>query len=65
LDRFSLSLAADETRIIDRTLTPTLTGDRLRLQVLVYKGSLAGPVGPRTADLSLRLWVTDTEEGST
>lgn len=63
LDDFQVALAANETRVIDRTLTPTLTGERLRLQVLVYKGGVDGAIGPGNADLSLRLWVTITDGG--
>lgn len=65
LDDFQVSLAAGETSTDDRTLTPTMTGERLRLQVLVYKGGTEGEVGADSADLVLRLWVDTTDEGST
>lgn len=64
LDDFVVGLAANETRVVERSLDPSLTGDGLRFQVLVYKGGVDGDLGPGTADLSLRRWVNVTAEGS-
>lgn len=64
LDDFRVGLAPEETGVYERPLEPTMTGERLRLQVLVYKGGVDGDLGPGTADLTLRLWVTVTDEGS-
>lgn len=64
LDDVGVSLAANETRVVEPSLDPSLTGERLRLQTLVYKGGVDGSTSPRTADLSLRLWVTVTDGGS-
>jgi uncharacterized membrane protein len=65
LDDFRVSLAAGETGVHERTLAPTMTGEGLRLQVLVYKGGTDGEIGVDSADLVLRLWVDATDEGST
>lgn len=64
LDEFQVGLAANETRIVERSFVPSLSGEDLRLQVLVYTGETSGAVGPETADLSLRLWVTSTDSGA-
>ncbi|WP_071932800.1 DUF1616 domain-containing protein [Halodesulfurarchaeum formicicum] len=65
LDNFSVSLASEEIGVYERSLNPTMTGERLRLQVLVYKGGTEGEIDADSADLGLRLWVDTTAEGST
>lgn len=64
LDRFDASLDADETGRYERTLSPSMTGDRLRLRTLVYKGGVPDGTAPTEADLTLRHWVTVAPEGS-
>lgn len=64
LDDFRLSLAAGETGVSERTLEPTMTGERLRMQVLVYQGGTDAEVDTESADLVLRLWVDVTDEGA-
>lgn len=53
IDQGDLTVPAGESIVSERELTPTMTGDRLRLQYLVYKGS--APEEPRVenADLSV------------
>jgi uncharacterized membrane protein len=57
LDRFTTRLAPNETRTYQRTLTPTLVGDRLRLTLLLYRGS--PPTNPNSdnAYRELHFWV--------
>ena len=45
LDSYSVTLAANETARQERVLTPTLTGDRLRMVFLLYRGD--SPTDPR------------------
>jgi len=45
LDSYSVTLAANETARQERVLTPTLTGDRLRMVLLLYRGD--SPTDPR------------------
>ena len=45
LDSYSVTLAANETARQERVLTPTLTGDRLRMVFLLYRGD--PPTDPR------------------
>ena len=63
LDRFDTTLASDESVNQQRVLTPTLTGARLRLLFLLYKGE--PPADPRADNAHLRshLWVNVTASG--
>jgi len=45
LDSYSITLAANETDRQERTMTPTLVGDRLRMVFLLYRGE--APADPR------------------
>lgn len=54
LDRFQTQLSAEETAVYNRTLSPTMRGERLRLRTLIYVGG--GTEGE--PDLSLRHWIT-------
>ena len=45
MDSYSVTLAANETARQERVLTPTLTGDRLRMVFLLYRGD--PPTDPR------------------
>jgi uncharacterized membrane protein len=60
LDRFDTTLASDESMNQQRVLTPTLTGERLRLLFLLYRGE--PPADPRAdnAYLQSHLWVNVT-----
>lgn len=56
LDAFELRLSPDERAVVEREVTPAMTGERLRLRVLVYEGGV--PAGPAASpDLRLRVWV--------
>lgn len=59
-----IALGANESGTVEQSLAPTLTGDRLRLQVLVFAGDHEGEPTVGAADLVLRLWVSATEEGT-
>lgn len=65
LDDFRVSLDPGETGVYERTLDPSMTGERLRLQVLVYEGGTDGDISAESADFVLRLWVDSTDEAST
>ena len=57
LDRFGLRLAHNETRQLDYTVEPTMTGTRLRLAFLLYRGG--PPADPTVANAyrEVHLWV--------
>lgn len=65
LDDFQVGLTAGEAGVYERELTPTMTGEGLRLQVLVSKGETDGEITAESADLRLRIWTDVTDEGST
>lgn len=65
IDRGQVRVAAEETAVVERQIEPATTGEALRLQYLVYTGSVPDEPGSGTADLSLRLWVEATGEGAT
>lgn len=61
LDSYEAELE-DETRItVSRAITPTLTGDELRLQILVYEGTPPDVPDPESADYTVYRWVTVDE----
>jgi uncharacterized membrane protein len=57
LRRFEVSLAHNETWHNQHTVTPTMTGDRLRLQYLLYRGEPPADPSGETAYRELHLWV--------
>lgn len=54
VDQGRITVAAGESTVSERRITPTITGDRLRLQYLMYKGSAPDEPSVENADLSLR-----------
>jgi uncharacterized membrane protein len=58
LNRFRVRLAPQENAVYDREVAPTMDGERLRLQVLLYENEIPDEPRPETATLSLRQWVT-------
>jgi uncharacterized membrane protein len=64
LDRFRPRLAPDENAVYERPVSPSLTGDRLRLQILVYGETVPAQPDPETAKLSLRQWVSVPGSGT-
>lgn len=64
LDRFDVRLDDGETRVAERRLSPSMTGERLRLRILVYTEDAPADAGADRAALVLRHWVTVAEEGS-
>lgn len=52
---------AGKTEIFDQDVEPSMTGDRLRLQFLVYTESVPTTPSTQTADLTLHHWVTVEE----
>ncbi|MDS0280772.1 DUF1616 domain-containing protein [Haloarcula onubensis] len=61
LRRFRPTLAHNETWHRQHTLTPRMTGERLRLQYLLYRGEPATPLNRSAAYREVHLWVTVTD----
>ncbi|MDS0300278.1 DUF1616 domain-containing protein [Halogeometricum sp. S1BR25-6] len=57
IDRFGVTLASNESVRQRRVLTPTLTGDRLRLHFLLYRGDAPADPQANNAYRSAHLWV--------
>jgi uncharacterized membrane protein len=57
LRRFQPRVEANETWTRSHTVAPQLTGDRLRLQYLLYRGTPDTPVNRSAAYRELHLWV--------
>lgn len=60
LRRFQPTVAHNATWHRQHTVTPQMTGDRLRLQYLLYKGSPSTPLNRSQAYRELHLWVNVT-----
>lgn len=60
VDRFSVELDHGEGAVVDREIAPTMTGEGIRLQFLVYKDT--APEDAERADQRLQLWI-DVVEG--
>jgi len=58
LDRFQTSVAAGETARVERELAPTMTGDRLRVVFLLYRGDPPPTPTVDNAYRDARLWIT-------
>lgn len=61
LARYQTAVAANETWHHQHTIQPTFTGDRLRLQYLLYRGAPPATPTNATAYRELHLWVNVTE----
>lgn len=61
LARFHTELAASQTEYRRLELAPTLTGGRLRLRFLVYRGDAPAEPSAETAYRDLHLWITVNE----
>ena len=57
VDRFSAQVAHNETRQQRRPVTPTITGENLRLQYLLYTDEVPAEPTAENAYRSLHLWV--------
>ena len=62
LRRFTARVEANETRQQRLALAPSLTGPRLRLAFLLYKGPAPADPSMRTADHEVHLWVDVVSE---
>lgn len=58
LDRFSTAVDAGDTNRVEQTVTPSKTGDRLRLSFLLYRGDVPGDPTPENAYRETHLWIT-------
>ncbi|MDB9235645.1 DUF1616 domain-containing protein [Halorubrum ezzemoulense] len=61
IDRFEATVSHNETHHQQHTLRPTQTGEDLRVQYLLYKGSLPDTPTSENAYRDLHLWI-DVEE---
>jgi len=57
LDRYRTTLEHNETWHHRHNVTPTMTGDRLRLQYLLYRGEPPADPNAETAYRTLHLWI--------
>lgn len=57
LDRFQTAVRANETWRLNHTITPQMTGDRLRLTYLLYQGAPPDNPSIDTAYREVHLWV--------
>lgn len=64
LDRFSPTVAANETWHRQHDVAPTIAGDRLRLTYLLYRGDPPENPTAENAYRSLHLWVNVTDAGT-
>lgn len=62
LRRFEPSLEHNETWTRQHTVTPQMTGDRLRLQYLLYKNDPQEPLNRSGAYRELHLWVNVSQQ---
>lgn len=60
----TVTLAPGEDATVLQVVDPSLTGERLRLQVLVFTGGSDAESSVEDAELVLRLWVTVAPEGA-
>lgn len=60
LDRFRVEVPANETVRRRHTVSPRLTGERLRLQYLLYRGALPENPTAESAYRSVHVWVNVT-----
>jgi uncharacterized membrane protein len=60
LDRFEVTIPSNETRRQSREFTPQITGERLRLLFLLYRGSPPANVEADNAYRRVHLWVNVT-----
>jgi uncharacterized membrane protein len=64
IDRFSTRLAANETWTRQHTVSPSMTGERLRLVYLLYKNGLPAQPTTENAYRETHLWVNVTADSS-
>lgn len=60
LRRFSVRVADNGTHQATKSIAPTMTGERLRLTFLLYKGDPQGDPSVETAYRDLHLWINVT-----
>ena len=60
-DRFSVRLADNDTYLSTRSVRPTMTGDRLRLAYLLYRGQPPDDPGIENAYRAVDLWIAVSE----
>jgi uncharacterized membrane protein len=61
----SITVEDGETVDLEQRIDPSMTGDTLRLQYLIYTGPIADDPRPGNADLSVRHWVEAVDGGET
>lgn len=64
VDRFDVQLEHGADTAVERNVAPTIVGEEIRLQVLLYRGDVPENPSADTADQSLRLWIDVIEDES-
>jgi uncharacterized membrane protein len=64
VDAFAVEVDPNQRATAERRFAPTLTGDRIRLRVLVYDDGTPDRPSVTTADLAMRLWIDVPESAS-
>jgi uncharacterized membrane protein len=62
VDAGQQTISAGTSDVFYRQITPSMTGDALRLQYLIYTDSIPADPGVENADLTLRHWLEVVEE---
>ena len=57
VDRFDTRLAHGQNETVEREVAPTLVGEEVRLQILLYKGEAPDNPSASTADQKLQIWI--------
>lgn len=63
LDRFVVRVSPGQRAVVQRLVTPTTVGDRVRVQFLLFEGDSPAEPRPEDADLRVRLWTQVTDDG--
>lgn len=58
LDRFSTSVGEGQTERVEQSVTPSQTGDRLKLSFLLYRGDVPENPTPQNAYRETHLWIS-------
>ncbi|WP_255194939.1 DUF1616 domain-containing protein [Halorarius litoreus] len=58
LDRFSTAVGAGNTKYVEQSVSPSQTGDRLRLSFLLYRGDVPETPTPENAYRETHLWIS-------
>ncbi|MFW5924165.1 MAG: DUF1616 domain-containing protein [archaeon] len=63
VDQTAVTVDDGDRIVLNRTIEPTMTGDRLRLQTSVYRGGIPDDPRPSTAAQTVHRWIAVEEGG--